>query len=92
MDELYDPHTHLKVNTNRSTRLIPTRLDVWAEWKNGKHNPQLRKGFSAEQADLKVGMEIISINTVPVETAVLNRLGVSLKIVDDAARGWALRA
>src|SRR5262245_23096459 len=26
LDELYDPHTHLKVNTNRSTRLIPTGL------------------------------------------------------------------
>src|SRR5262245_22750131 len=36
LDELYDPHTHLKVKTNRSTRLIPTGLDVWAEWKNGK--------------------------------------------------------
>ena len=93
LDELYDPHTHLKVNTNRSTRLIPTGLDVWAEWKNGKATiTQLRKGFSAEQAGLKVGMEITSINTVPVETAVRSRLGVSLKIFDEAARGWALRA
>jgi C-terminal processing protease CtpA/Prc len=93
LDELYDPHTHLKVNTRRSTRLIPTGLDVWAEWENGKaFITQLRQGFSAEQAGLKAGMEIISINGLPIATAVSNRLGVSLKKVNDAARGWALRA
>lgn len=93
LDELYDPHTHLRVNTNRSTRLVPTGLDVWAEWENGKAAiTQLRKGFSAEQAGLKVGMEIVSINGLPVATAVSNRLGVSLKRVSDAAGSWALRA
>src|SRR5262245_24068194 len=93
LDELYDPHTHLKVKTKRSTRLIPTGLDVWAEWKSDKAIiTQLRTGFSAEQAGLKVDMEIISINDVPVETAVRNRLGVSLKRMDEAARSWALRA
>lgn len=93
LEELYDPHTHLKVNTNLSTRLIPTGLDVWAEWKNGKAIiTQLRRGFSAEQAGLKVGMQIISINNLPVETAVSNRLGVSLKKGTETARSWALRA
>ena len=93
LDELYDPHTHLKVNTNRSTRLIPTGLDFWAEWKDGKATiTQLRKGFSAEQAGLKIGMEIISINGVPVEAAIHNRLGVTLRKTNEAARSWALRA
>lgn len=93
LEELYDPHTHLKVNTNSSPRLIPTGLDVWAEWEHGKAIiTQLRKGFSAEQAGLKVGMEIISVNGVPVETAIGNRLGVSLKKAGQAARSWALRA
>ncbi len=93
LDELYDPHTHLKVNTSRSTRLVPTGLDVWAEWQGGQAIiTQLREGFSAEQAGLRVGMEITSINSVPVEKAVNDRLGVSLKSVNDAARGWALRA
>jgi carboxyl-terminal processing protease len=93
LDELYDPHTHLKVNTNHSTRLIPTGLDIWAEWENGKAIiTQLRQGFSAEQAGLKIGMEIISINSLPIETAIRNRLGVSLKKIPEAARSWALRA
>lgn len=93
LEELYDPHTHLKVNTSRSTRLIPTGLDVWAEWENGKAIiTQLRNGFSAEQAGLKVGMQILYINGTPVETAINNRLGVSLRKTTDAARSWALRA
>lgn len=93
LDELYDPHTHLKINTSRSTRLIPTGLDVWAEWENGRAVvTQLRKGFSAEQAGLRVGMEITSVNGEPVAAAVGRRLGVSLRSVNDAARGWALRA
>lgn len=93
LDELYDPHTHLKVNTNRSTRLVPTGLDVWAEWQGGKAIiTQLRKGFSAELSGLKVGMEITSVNGVSVDEAVRDRLGVSLKSADDDARGWALRA
>lgn len=93
LDELYDPHTHLKVNTGRSTRLIPTGLDVWAEWRGGRAViTQLRKGFSAEQAGLRVGMEITAVNGVPVGKAVRDRLGVSLRTVNDAARGWALRA
>jgi carboxyl-terminal processing protease len=93
LDELYDPHTHLKINTIRSTRLIPTGLDVWAEWQNGKAIiTQVREGFSAEQAGLRVGMEITAINGIPVEEAINGRLGVSLRSVSDAARGWALRA
>ncbi|HZH30029.1 MAG TPA: S41 family peptidase [Pyrinomonadaceae bacterium] len=93
LDELYDPHTHLRINTNRSTRLIPTGLDVWAEWEDGKAIiTQLRRGFSAEQAGLKVGMEITAINGVPVAKAIDQRLGVALKKVASDARSWALRA
>lgn len=93
LEELYDPHTHLKVNTSSSTRLVPTGLDVWAEWEDGKAViTQLRRGFSAEQAGLKVGMEIVSINGSPVETAVDSRLGVALRRADDASRSWALRS
>jgi C-terminal processing protease CtpA/Prc len=93
LEELYDHHTHLKINTSGSPRLVPTGLDVWAEWENGKAIiTQLRKGFSAEQAGLKVDMEVISINGLPVETAVSKRLGVSLKKANEAARSWALLA
>lgn len=93
LDELYDNHLSLNTNLNSSPRLVPTGLDVWAEWrKNRAVITQLRKGFSAEQAGLRVGMEIISINGVPVENAVTRRLPKSLKTVSPEARDWALRA
>jgi C-terminal processing protease CtpA/Prc len=93
LDELYDNHTSLNTNLKTSPRLVPTGLDLWAEWRNGRAViTQLRSGFSAEQAGLKVGMEIISINGLPVEEAVARRLPKSLKVIDLNARNWALRA
>jgi len=93
LDELYDNHLSLNTNLKTSPRLVPTGLDVWAEWRNGRAViTQLRKGFSAEQAGLRLGMEIVSINGVPVESAVARRLPKSLKTVSPEARDWALRA
>ena len=93
LDELYDNHTSLNTNLKTSTRLVPTGLDLWGEWR-GKRAviTELRRGFSAEQAGLKVGMEIISINGVSVAESVARRLPKSLKATDDEARNWALRA
>jgi C-terminal processing protease CtpA/Prc len=91
--ELYDNHTSLNTNLRTSPRLVPTGLDLWAEWRNGRAViTQLRSGFSAEQAGLKVGMEIVSINGLPVEEAVAQRLPKSLRVINDDARNWALRA
>ena len=71
LDELYDNHTSLNTNLKTSPRLVPSGLDLWAEWRQGRAViTQLRHGFSAEQAGLKVGMEIVSINGSPVEEAV----------------------
>jgi len=93
LDELYDNHTSLNTNLKTSSRLVPTGLDVWTEWRNGRAViTQLRKGFSAEQAGLRVGMEIVSINGVPVERASAQRLPKSLKAISVEARNWALRA
>jgi C-terminal processing protease CtpA/Prc len=93
LDELYDNHLSLNTNLNSSPRLVPTGLDVWAEWRDGRAViTQLRKGFSAEQAGLRIGMEIVSINGLPVEAAVARRLPKSLKTKSPEARNWALRA
>jgi len=93
LDELYDNHLSLNTNLNTSPRLVPTGLDVWAEWQDGRAViTQLRKGFSAEQVGLRIGMEIVSINGLPVEAAVARRLPKSLKTISPEARDWALRA
>lgn len=93
LDELYDNHTSLNTNLKTSPRLVPTGLDIWAEWSRGRAViAQLRGGFSAEQAGLKVGMEIMAINGLPVAEAVSRRLPKSLRSIHDEARNWALRA
>jgi C-terminal processing protease CtpA/Prc len=91
LDEVHDHHTSLNTNLNSSSRLVPSGLDVWAEWIDGRPViTQLRSGFSAEQAKLKVGMVIVSINGVPVKEAVDRRMPKLVKKVDDGVRRWAL--
>jgi C-terminal processing protease CtpA/Prc len=93
VDELYDPHLSLNTNLNSSFRLVPSGLDLWAEWIQGHAIiTQLRAGFSAEQSGLKAGMEIVSINGVPAEDAVRLHLPRSLRMIDNDARNWALLA
>jgi C-terminal processing protease CtpA/Prc len=93
LDELYDNHSSLNTNLKTSPRLVPTGLDLWAEWRGGRAViTQVRSGFSAEQAGLGVGMEIVSVDGVPVAEAVSRRLPQSLKAVNINARNWALRA
>jgi C-terminal processing protease CtpA/Prc len=93
LGELHDPHTHLNVNTQHSPRLVPTGLDVWAEWRNGQAIvTQVRTGFSAEQAGLRPGMRIISVNGVSVEDAIRTRFDEASRSPDDEGRGWALRS
>jgi C-terminal processing protease CtpA/Prc len=93
LDELYDNHTSLNTNLRTSPRLVPSGLDLWAEWHNGRaFITQLRSGFSAEQSGLKVGMEIVSINGLPIHEAVVRRLPKSLRAINIDARNWALRA
>src|ERR1043165_9348165 len=36
IDELYDPHSQLNTNTNKSYRLVPSGTDLWAEWRDGQ--------------------------------------------------------
>jgi len=91
--ELYDNHSSLNINLITSPRLVPTGLDLWAEWRGGRAViTQVRSGLSAEQAGLRVGMEIVSVNGEGVEEAVSRRLPKSLKAVNIDARSWALRA
>jgi C-terminal processing protease CtpA/Prc len=92
VSELYDAHIFLSAYTSHSPRPVPIGSDLYAEWRGERAViTELRKGFSAEQAGLQVGMEIISINGVPINNAVTERLDKMLRGGDDAARNWALQ-
>jgi C-terminal processing protease CtpA/Prc len=92
VEELYDNHFSLNTNLKSSTRLVPTGLDIWAEWINNKPViTEVRKGFSADKAGVKNGMEIISINGIPIEQAVNNRIGKCINNIDSEVKNYALR-
>jgi C-terminal processing protease CtpA/Prc len=90
--EIYDHHAILNTNTDSSRRLVPSGTDVWAEYVNGKPLiTEVRKGFGAETSGIIAGMEIVSINDIPVNVAVRTFLPRSLQKDDIEARNFALR-
>lgn len=90
--ELYDAHASLNTNTLQSQRLVPSGTDIWAAYKNDKPViVEVRKGFGAGRSGLTAGMEIVALNDLPVEKAVLPFLPRSLKKADPKARDYALR-
>ena len=92
LEELYDDHFSLNTNLKSSTRLVPTGLDIWAEWINDKPIiTEVRKGFSAEKAGVKNGMELISINGIPIGNAVNSRIGKCINKIDTEIKNYALR-
>jgi len=92
LEELYDNHFSLNTNLKSSTRLAPTGLDLWAEWVDGKAVvTEVRKGFSADKVGIRCGMEISSINGIPVEEAVKKRIGKCITNTDTEVKNYALR-
>lgn len=93
LEELYDHHAHLGVNTAASPRLVPSGTDLWAEWqKNEAVVTAVRAGSAAEKAGLRAGMVVVSINGRPVAEVIADRLPQTLTSPDASARAWALRA
>jgi C-terminal processing protease CtpA/Prc len=93
LDELYDPHTQLTVNLERSPRLVPSGTDLWAEWRGSEATiTQVRDNSDAARARLRPGTVVIAIDHIPIGEAVEARMGRSYAHSVAAARGWALRA
>lgn len=67
LNELYNGHSSLNTNLETSNRLIPSGADLYVE-KTGDRFfiKDIRKGFGADEAGLKPGMEIIRFNGIPV--------------------------
>ena len=92
LEELYDDHIHLNTHTPSSPNIVPSRTDLWAEWKDGKAIiTGVRPGFPAQTGGLCAGMEILGFNGLPIEDAVRKRMGGSFAQVDGEIKGWTLR-
>lgn len=93
LDELYDPHAQLTVNTAASPRLVPSGADLWAEWRDEQAViTDVRAASDAERAAIRPGSIVVAIDGVPIAEAVSRRLGRSYPHSVAAARDWALRA
>ena len=90
--EIYDHHAGLNTNTAKSQRVVPTGADMWAEYVDGKPViTEVKTGLGAGSCGIVAGMEVISINDVPVNVAVDRFLPKSLKHPDVEARSFTLR-
>jgi C-terminal processing protease CtpA/Prc len=90
--EIYDHHAVLNTNTDNSQRLVPSGTDIWAEYINGKPIiTELRRGFGAQAEKIVAGMEVISVNGIPVESAIVPFLPRALKPINNEAKSFALR-
>lgn len=91
-EELYDNHFNLNVNLKTSTRLVPSGLDLWAEYKNGKAIiTEIRPGFSVYKAGIKPGMIITGINNTGIDEAINKRIGKCISLKDDEVKSFVLR-
>jgi C-terminal processing protease CtpA/Prc len=93
LDELYDPHAQLNVNSATSPRLVPSGTDLWAEWRGGQAViTDVRADSDAQRAGIKPNDIVVSISNTPIADAVDARLGRSYSHAVAPARDWALRA
>ena len=92
LEELYDDHIHLNTHTASSPNIVPSRTDIWAEWRDGKAIiTGSRPGFPADAAGLCPGMEILRFNGMPIEDAVRKRMGRSFFQANEEIKSWTLR-
>ena len=93
VDELYDPHAQLTVNTAASPCLVPSGADLWAEWRaSDAVITEVRHGSDAERAGIRPGDIVIASKGLPITEAVERRMGRSYPHSVAAARDWALRS
>ncbi len=92
LDNLYDAHAIVRANTSHSPRIVPSGVDLWAEWVGDEAIvTAVRPEYGAERQGVRPGMHVIAINGVPIEEAARSRLGSAVKSpAPAAARAWAL--
>ncbi|MDF2382158.1 hypothetical protein JMG10_11810 [Nostoc ellipsosporum NOK] len=71
LNELYNGHSSLNTNLPSSNRLVPSGSDLYVEKVKGKYIiTDLRKGFGADLAGLKIGMQVKLFNGKPIDEQV----------------------
>ncbi|WP_300393682.1 S41 family peptidase [Henriciella sp.] len=93
LDQLYDNHVSLSVNSADSPRLVPSGSDYHVEMSNGAVVvTAVRPGSGAARAGLAVGDRVTALNGVPVLSAAMQRMMVKRNTISEARLEWALNA
>lgn len=89
LNELYDHHSSLNTNTPFSSRLVPTSTDLWAAYVNNIPTViEVRQGSGAAKAGIKAGMQVVKMNDLAVDQAILPFLS---HTVNAESKSYALR-
>lgn len=90
LSELHDDHVSVSERPAALPRRIPFDIDIWARWKEGGAVVEAVRTFGdADVAGLHAGQIVTSLNGIPIERAVRERLGDTRS--GPEARDWALR-
>ena len=92
---LHDNHVTFNTNLDASTRLVPSGLQVWAQWQGGRAVvTQVRHASAAWRAGIRRGDVIEAIDAVPAAAAIERRMPCCVRgdQATEHARQWALLA
>lgn len=93
LNQLWDNHVSLNINSSSSPRLVPSGSDYWIDFKGGKAIvTAIRPGSGAAVSGLEVGDEVVALNGVPILSAALDRISYGRNAVSEARLNWALNA
>lgn len=93
LDQLWDNHVSLDVNSPTSPRLVPSGSDYWIDFIGGNAVvTAVRPGSGAAEAGLAVGDRVVAMNGIPVLGAASDRIRHGRNAVSEARLVWALNA
>lgn len=93
LDQLWDNHISLDVNSPRSPRLVPSGSDYWLDFAGGSAVVEaVRPGSGAAAAGVAIGDRVMAINGVSVLSAATDRIRHGREQVSEARLIWALNA
>jgi C-terminal processing protease CtpA/Prc len=89
-NELYNGHVFLNVNTNSSSRTIPTGADLKVSRRDNQFViSEIREGYNADLCGLKPGMVITKFNGLPIDEAIKKFLPKSVESFDTVMMDYA---
>ena len=93
IDDLYEPHMSLTINSATSPYLVPSGADVWFEARGEAFVvTAIRSGSGAAQTDLALGDTLVRFNGLDPDALMRTRISAGADHLPQARTAWALNA